>query len=77
MYTEMKQTIIQAIKVSNEKATTINRVFGRLTGSHKSIIKAALKELIRDSEVKMVIATGEVADYLNVQTGTEIYILTN
>jgi ferritin-like metal-binding protein YciE len=77
MYTEMKQTIIQSIKVSNEKATTINRVFGRLTGSHKANIKAAMKELIREGNIKMIVATGDAADYLNVQSGTEVYILTN
>ena len=75
MYTEMKQTIIQAIKASNEKATTINRVFGRLTGSHKANIKEAMKELVREKVVKMVVATGEAATYLNVQSGTEVYIL--
>ena len=39
-------------------------------------IKAAMKELIREGVVKMLVATGEAADYLNVQEGTEVYVLT-
>tara|TARA_R110000765_G_scaffold143226_1_gene244764 strand:+ start:552 stop:785 length:234 start_codon:yes stop_codon:yes gene_type:complete len=76
MYTELKKTIIRLIVASNEGAITINRAFRRLAGTPKKKISLAIKELIREEKIKMLVATGETADYLNVQPGTEVYILT-
>ena len=76
MYTELKKTIIKLIMASSESAITINRAFRRLAGIPKKKISLAIKELIREERIRMVVATGEAADYLNVQAGTEVYVLT-
>jgi ferritin-like metal-binding protein YciE len=75
MQSEMKRTIINLIKASDEKAITVNRVFRRLIGEHKTNIKQAMKSLIKEGRVVMRVATGEAAIRLEVQNGTEVYIL--
>lgn len=75
MYTELKKEIIKLIMASRENAITMNRAFRRLAGIPKKKIKLAVNELVREKRIKMVVATGEAADYLNVQPGTEVYIL--
>ena len=75
MHTETKRKIVQIINTTNERATTINRVFARLIGSHKATVKQGMKELLSEGKVIMTIASGEAAKILNVQPGTEIYIL--
>ena len=75
MYDEIKQTILKLIRVSDQKAITVNRVFRRLIGKHKADIKHAMKLLINEGKLIMIVAKGEAARILNVQPGTEVYIL--
>tara|TARA_R110000744_G_scaffold16232_1_gene44821 strand:- start:471 stop:698 length:228 start_codon:yes stop_codon:yes gene_type:complete len=72
---EMKQTIINMINSSDQKAITVNRVFGRLIGEHKANVKHAMKLLIGEKRIVKLIATGEAAARLKVQNGTEVYVL--
>ena len=72
---DMKQKIINMISSSDEKAITVNRVFRRLVGEHKANVKHAMKLLVKERKVIELIATGEAACRLQVQNGTEIYIL--
>ncbi len=75
MHTETKRKIVQIINTTNERATTINRVFARLIGSHKATVKQGMKELIEEGRVITTKACKDSAQILNVQIGTEIYIL--
>tara|TARA_R110001606_G_scaffold397737_1_gene575068 strand:+ start:1347 stop:1574 length:228 start_codon:yes stop_codon:yes gene_type:complete len=72
---DMKQKIINMINSSDEKAVTVNRVYGRLFGVHKSRVKEAIKSLISERKIVQRIATGEAACMLQVPNGTEVYIL--
>ena len=72
---DMKQKIINMINSSDEKAVTVNRVYARLFGIHKSRVKEAMKSLINERKIVQLIATGEAACRLQVPNGTEVYIL--
>ena len=63
------------IKSSDQKAITVIRVFVRLIGEHKANVKHAMKLLIGEKRIVKLIATGEAAARLQVQNGTEVYIL--
>ena len=73
----MQNTILRAIDESIGKATTVNRIFKQLTGSHKATINHAMDQLIADKKVLKTVAMGETARMLNVLPGTVIYILNN
>lgn len=65
---------LTSIFKSNPSGLTMTDINKRLPAVHKTEIKQGIKSLRDENRVVKHAATGELAKYLNIKCGTELYI---